>query len=130
MRAPTFSDVMCVGMHFREREGVPAYMWAEEVQPGTQLDFAREPDNKFSAAAIKILHNDQHVAYIEDGQAVFISTYIDQGILYSCTVTDKINRERGGLTPIVKFVPTEVPLTESEVDESSPTDADLMYEEA
>lgn len=105
MKAPTFTDVAVVGMHFR---GQHAKAWAEAVQPGTEVYYDREPENPYDSMAIRVLYNFQHVGYIERNQAAFIAPWLDQGTEFSCTVTGV--EQRGKNThPLVMFKPIEAP---------------------
>lgn len=109
MKIPEFPNVKLVGQFFREKEGIPAFLWSEEVEIGAILSYEREPDNPFDPSAIKIIQNGHHMAYVERGQAAFISSYLDAGHAFECVVTGK-EEFRGRPTPIVSFLPLpEVP---------------------
>lgn len=104
MKAPTFPNVAVVGMHFREKEGIPAKEWASMIEPGTEVFYEREPDNRFDAYAIKIMFNFMHMGYVEASQAAFIAPWMDDGIEFSCHVTAKETR-KNNIHPLVTFVP-------------------------
>ncbi|NNW55483.1 MULTISPECIES: HIRAN domain-containing protein [unclassified Roseobacter] len=104
MKAPTFPNVKVVGMHFR---GDHAKAWAEAVEPGTEVFYEREPENKYDSYAIKVLYNLQHVGYIEATQACFIAPWMDEGTEFTCIVTDKQPGARANIHPIVCFTPLE-----------------------
>jgi hypothetical protein len=105
MKAPTFSNVKTVGQFFREREGIPAFLWSEEIKVGESIEYEREPDNPFDPNAIKVLHNGHHMAYIERGQAAFISTYLDSGTAYRAYVSAKDTDNKGNEIPLITFEP-------------------------
>jgi hypothetical protein len=105
MKAPTFPNCKTVGQFFREREGIPAYLWSAEIEPGEPITFEREPDNAFDPNAIKVLHNGLHMAYIERGQAAFISTYLDSGVAYRAFVSSKDIDNHGNEIPLITFEP-------------------------
>lgn len=75
----TFNDVLVVGMHFRDREGVPASAICGSMLEGTVLDLEREPDNAYDPDAIKVLSNGNHIGYISRDTASFLSPEIDSG---------------------------------------------------
>jgi hypothetical protein len=112
MNAPTFTDMAVVGMHFREREGVPAKAIVANFIPPVSLDFEREPSNQFDSNAIKILYVGQHIGYLEASSACYLAPWIDDGHDYKITVTDMATR-RNNLHPIVKAVPADVAELES-----------------
>lgn len=104
MKTPTFPSVRVVGQFFREREGIPAFLWSEEVPIGAEIEFEREPSNPHDPSAIKVLHNGTHMGYIERSQACFIAPHLDGGAAYTCRVTDKTT-ERQNVVPLVTFEP-------------------------
>ena len=106
MKAPTFTDMRVVGMHFREREGVPAKSIVANFVPPLSLDFEREPTNQYDPDAIKILYEGQHIGYIEAASAIYLAPWIDEGHDYSITVTDMVEVKRN-LHPIVKATPAD-----------------------
>lgn len=113
MKPPTFPNVAVVGMHFRERDGIPAKEWAQMIEPGTEIFYEREPANPFDPYAIKIMFNLMHMGFVERGQACYIAPWMDEGVEFICVVTDKELR-KGGITPIVCFTPVEEEITDSE----------------
>lgn len=72
----TFPNVACVGMHFR---GGGAKELADMIDETTEVTLEREPDNQYDAYAIKVMIADQHIGYIERGQAAWISPLLDEG---------------------------------------------------
>jgi len=106
MKPPTFPNVAVVGMHFREKDGVPAKSIVANFMPPVDLDIEREPENRFDPFAIKVLYEGHHIGYIEARQAMFISTWIDQGVEYLCVVTD-LEERKNNLHPIVTLTPAE-----------------------
>ena len=116
MKAPTFTDLVVVGMHFREREGVPAKSIVANFIPPVAVEFEREPDNPFDPNAIKIIYNGQHIGYIEAASAVYLSPWIDEGHEYQITVVDMTTR-RQNLHPICTAVPVEKRQAETEATE-------------
>lgn len=104
---PVFPEVSVVGMHFRVREGIPAYDIIAAREVGDHFLLEREPTNAFDSFAIKVLDEptSTHIGYIEAGQACFISSWIDEGHTYLAQITSFTERQRGGLTPIVKCYP-------------------------
>lgn len=106
MKPPVFPNVAVVGMHFRERDGVPAKAIVSNFIPPTDLDFEREPSNPFDGFAIKILFDGQHIGYVEAKQAMYIAPWIDDGVEYLCVVTD-LEQRGNNLHPIVTFTPPE-----------------------
>lgn len=73
---PTFPNVACVGMHFR---GGGAVELARMIDETTEVLLEREPENQYDAYAIKVMIADQHIGYIERGQAAWISPLLDEG---------------------------------------------------
>lgn len=108
MKAPTFTDVAVVGMHFRERDGVPAKAIVANFLPPVQLELEREPDNKFDSFAVKVLYQNQHIGYIEASSACFLAPWMDQGHRYKCIV-DTLQERKNNLHPIVRLVPYNRP---------------------
>lgn len=106
MKPPTFPNVAVVGMHFREREGVPAKSIVSSFVPPVDLEYEREPSNPYDSFAIKILYNGQHIGYAEASQAMFISPWIDQGHNYVVVCNDLESR-KNNLHPIVTFTPAD-----------------------
>ena len=105
MKSPIFPNVRTVGQFFREREGIPAFLWSEEIEVGEPVEFEREPSNQFDPNAIKVLHNGLHVAYIERGQAAFISVHLDLDKPYRAFVSAKDFDNNGREIPLVTFEP-------------------------
>jgi hypothetical protein len=104
MSAPTFYDVLVVGMHFRESEGVPAKSIVQNMVPPLALDLEREPNNPHDSFALKALYQDQHIGYIEAKVACFISPWIDSGEEYVCVVNQLVEQKRN-LHPLCTLMP-------------------------
>lgn len=105
MKKPSF-EANVVGMHFREREGVPAKAIVANFVPPVELTLEREPDNAFDAFAVKVLHNGQHIGYIEAGVAAFLAPHLDDNVSYTCTVQDLVE-SKNNLYPQVSIVPVD-----------------------
>jgi len=103
MTAPTFPEVLVVGMHFR---GKAAVATVESFLPPVELQLEREPMNPHDEFAIKVMYQGEHIGYIERGQAAFISPQIDDGQKYICTVDDMIQRGRN-IHPLCTIAPAE-----------------------
>lgn len=101
---PSFHDVAVVGMHFRELEGVPAKALVGNLIPPAALSIEREPDNAYDEYAIKVFSQGQHIGYVEGKDACFIAPYLDEGAIYTCTVTG-FEQRRNNLHPICSFEP-------------------------
>lgn len=99
---PTFENVAVVGMHFRERDGIPAKEIVSNFVPPLELTLEREPMNPYDHYAIKVLYQDQHIGYIEATSACFIAPYLDEGETMTCTVTSLEPRGRN-LHPITEI---------------------------
>lgn len=115
MKAPTFTDMAVVGMHFREREGVAAKSIVANFVPPVSLDYEREPHNPYDENAIKILYQGDHIGYVERESAIYLAPWIDEGHEYKITVTDLAQR-KNNLHPIIMAKPveqTETPAEES-----------------
>ena len=108
MQAPEFTEVKVVGMHFREREGVPAKEIVAGFIPPVELDLMREPENAFDSYAIKVLYKNQHIGYIEATTACFLSPWMDEKTTYRCTVTELVEA-KNNLYPVVKLEPINEP---------------------
>lgn len=104
MKAPTFTDVAVVGMHFREREGVPAKSIVANFMPPVQLTLEREPENAYDSFAVKVLYQGQHIGYIEASSSCFLAPWMDQGNVYECVVDSLVER-KNNLHPLVRLVP-------------------------
>ena len=89
-----------VGMHFREREGVPAKAIVGNMLPGQELTLVREPENPYDAYAIKVLSGNSHIGYIEATVACWAALDLDENPAYCCTVTDFETKGKN-LHPIV-----------------------------
>lgn len=122
MKAPTFTDMRVVGMHFREREGVPAKSIVASFVPPLKLDFEREPTNPYDQNAIKILYEGQHIGYIEAASAIYLAPWIDEGHDYTITVTDMVEVKRN-LHPIVKATPADLAEMETKTEAKEPEPA-------
>lgn len=103
MKAPEFESRV-VGMHFRERDGIPAKAIVANFVPPVRLTLEREPDNQFDAYAVKVFYENQHIGYIESSTACFLSPWLDEGHEYTCTVTDLIE-QKNNLYPAVSLEP-------------------------
>jgi len=117
MTAPTFPNVLVVGMHFRGAHAVAA---VGSFLPPLELQLEREPRNPYDEFAIKVLYQGEHIGYIERGQAAFISPQIDAGQKYQCTVNDLVHKGRN-LHPSCTIEPDDRP-EPSEEDEEIPED--------
>lgn len=102
--SPTFTEILVVGMHFRERDGVPAKSIVQNFIPPVELQLEREPENPFDSYAIKVLFEGQHIGYIEADSAAFIAPYMDEGTEFRCVVDNLIERKRN-LHPQVTISP-------------------------
>ena len=89
MTAPTFPNVLVVGMHFRGSHAVAA---VSSFLPPVELQLEREPQNPYDEFAIKVFYDGEHIGYVERGQAAFISPQIDEGQKYRCTVDDLVQK--------------------------------------
>ena len=57
MRAPTFPNVLVVGMHFRPNgKAIVA-----SLIPPVSFDLEREPENQYDMFAIKVLYEGEHI---------------------------------------------------------------------
>ena len=102
MRAPTFPNVLVVGMHFRPNgKAIVA-----SLIPPVSFTLEREPSNQYDMFAIKVLFEGEHIGYIERGQAMFISPWMDQGVEYTC-VADEFIEQKKNLHPVVTVAPVE-----------------------
>lgn len=106
MKAPIFTDVAVVGMHFRERDGVPAKAIVANFVPPVELNLEREPDNPYDAYAVKVLYKREHIGYIERSSACFLAPWMDQGYTYKCVVDELIER-KNNLHPVVRLEPQD-----------------------
>lgn len=97
-------EAKCVGMHFRERDGIPAKAIVGNMVPPVELQLEREPENQYDIYAIKVLYENQHIGYIEKDVAAFLAPEMDEGTEFSCTVTDLV-AERNNLYPVCQIVP-------------------------
>lgn len=100
MHAPTFPEVMIVGMHFRPN----GKAIVESLLPPVSFDLEREPYNQFDGFAIKVLYEGEHIGYVERKQAMFIAPWMDQGIAYTCTASE-FRLIKNNLHPIVSIEP-------------------------
>lgn len=101
---PTY-ETQVVGMHFRERDGVPAKAIVANMIPPVELTLEREPDNRFDAYAIKVLYEGQHIGYIPATDACYIAPDLDDGATATCTVEDFVER-KNNLHPICSVITT------------------------
>jgi len=106
MKPPVFTDVVVVGMHFRERDGVPAKSIVANFVPPVELTLEREPDNQFDSFAVKVRYGGHHIGYIEATSACFLAPWMDQGHHYSCVVDEMIERKQN-LHPVVRLEPQD-----------------------
>lgn len=104
MKPPVFTDVFVVGMHFRERAGVPAKSIVANFVPPVELTLEREPTNQFDSFAVKVLYAGQHIGYIEASSACFLAPWMDQGHAYKCVV-DQLTERKQNLHPVVRLEP-------------------------
>jgi hypothetical protein len=104
MQAPTFTDIAVVGMHFRNREGVPAKEIVAGFVPPVKLQLERDTYNAYDENAIKVLYEGQHIGFLEATQAIFLAPWLDDGHEYELTVTDMQARKKN-LHPIVTASP-------------------------
>ena len=109
MTAPSFPNVLVVGMHFRGAHAVAA---VGSLVPPVELQLEREPQNPHDEFAIKVMYQDEHIGYIERGQAAFISPRIDDGQPYRAIVNDFQQKGRN-LHPVCTIEPYE-PVEEDE----------------
>jgi len=116
-----FENVAVVGMHFREKDGIPAKAYVESFVPPVNLLLEREPENAYDSFAIKVIFNNQHIGYIEASQAMYIAPWMDDGWQFTCTVVD-LEARRNNLHPICRVEPINSDLEESET--SGATTAD------
>jgi hypothetical protein len=105
MKAPTFSQLQNRRPVLSRARRHSRLSLSEEIKVGEPVTFEREPDNPFDPNAIKVLHNGLHMAYIERGQAAFISTYLDGGTFYRAFVSAKDVDNKGQEIPLVTFEP-------------------------
>lgn len=103
MKAPEFFSEV-VGMHFRERDGIPAKAIVANFIPPVTLQLEREPDNRFDSFAVKVIYQNQHIGYIEASTACFLAPWLDEGHNYSCIV-DSLLERKNNLYPQVRIVP-------------------------
>lgn len=101
-----FIDVKVVGMHFRERDGVPAKQIVANMVPPLTLDLEREPENPYDANAIKVICNEKHIGYIEAGQAMWIAPRLDRGDQLVCRV-ERLETVGRNLHPICHIGPAD-----------------------
>lgn len=102
MNAPTFPDVLVVGMHFRPN----GKAIVESLLPPVSFDLVREPENPYDGFAIKVLYDDEHIGYIERKQAMFIAPWMDMGHEYTA-VAGEFRQIKNNLHPIVSVQPVE-----------------------
>ena len=125
MTAPTFPNVLVVGMHFR---GADVVATVSNLIPPVEFQLEREPQNPYDEFAIKVNYQGEHIGYIERGQAAFISPQIDAGQYYSCTV-DGMQQKGKNLHPKCTLAPAERPEKE-EPDLFADPDDDTEIDEA
>lgn len=104
--APTFNDVLVVGMHFRGEE-IKARV-ANYVPPLT-LKLVREPDNQYDEFAVQVFDGNIHIGYIESangGAAPFLATQMDAGVEYECRVERMVQKGKN-IHPCCTLSPLE-----------------------
>jgi HIRAN domain len=94
-----FPNVACVGMHFR---GQSAKDIVSLLEPGASFTLVREPENPYDAYALMVMFEDQHIGYIERGQAAWISPLLDEGMTAVATMTHTEMRGKN-LHPILEI---------------------------
>lgn len=94
----TYPNVAVVGARFR---GADAVALCRTIALGTELRLKREPDNPYDPNAIKVMFHDQHIGYVERGQAAWIADDLDQGKTAVAIVTDR--QENKTVVPIVEI---------------------------
>lgn len=124
MTAPTFPNVLIVGMHFR---GSHAVATVSSFLPPVELQLEREPQNPHDEFAIKVLYDGEHIGYVERGQAAFISPQIDAGQKYMCTVDNLVQKGKN-LHPSCTIEPDDSP-DEAEEDDYLGTEFDDELDE-
>lgn len=102
MQYPAFPNVQVVGMHFRPN----GKAIVESLLAPATFDLEREPFNPYDGFAIKVMYEGEHIGYIERGQAMFISPWMDQGVAYTCTATE-FRQVKNNLHPIVTIEPAD-----------------------
>lgn len=104
MKEKIFDRIAIVGMHFREKEGIPAKSYVANMIPPVDLSLEREKENQFDFWALKAIYNGEHIGYVEAaGGASFISPLLDQGwTLDYCRVLD-LEPRRNNLHPICQI---------------------------
>jgi len=88
-------------MHFR---GAQAKAAVSSFVPPVELQLIREPQNPYDEFAIQVFYQNEHIGYIERGQAAFISPQMDTGQKYRCTVDD-MTRKGNNLHPVCTIEP-------------------------
>jgi len=104
MQEKIFDRIAIVGMHFREKEGIPAKSYVANMIPPVDLSLEREPENQFDYFALKAIYNGEHIGYVEAaGGAAYISPLLDQGwTLDYCRVLD-LEARKNNLHPICQI---------------------------
>ncbi len=116
MTAPTFPNVLVVGMHFR---GAEAKATVASFVPPVELQLEREPQNPYDEFAIQVFYEGQHIGYVERGKAAFISPQMDEGQKYICTV-EELTQRNNNLHPVCTIEPDYRPdESDEEIDENA-----------
>ena len=102
----TFSEVKCVGMHWREAEGVPARALVSNMITPCSVELEREPENQYDSFAVKVIYDGQHIGYIEAKVACWLAPRIDNGETFSAEVTD-FTVHRNNTYPLMHIVFSE-----------------------
>lgn len=96
----TFDEIRVVGMHYRERDGIPAKSIVANFVPPVTLVLERDLENKYDEYAIKVMYEGQHIGYIEAVNACYIAPHMDDGETFTCTVEALVEDKRN-LYPVV-----------------------------
>ncbi len=102
MRAPTFPEVLIVGMHFRPN----GKAIVESLLPPVEFELEREPFNPYDGFAVKVLYDGEHIGYVERKQACFLAPWMDQGVNYTC-VAYEFRQVKNNLHPVVTIKPSD-----------------------
>lgn len=98
-----FRDVPVVGMHFRDKEGVPASATVASITPPCPLELEPEPTNMYDPNALKVFFSSGdvrlHIGYIAAADAKFITPRLEEASGYDCIV-ENLESRRNNLHPI------------------------------
>ena len=101
-----FNDVHVVGMHFREREGVPAKQIVASFVPPVVCQLERQYDNAFDEYAIKVLYGGQHIGFLAASSACFIAPEMDLDPDTPWTATvESFHTAKSNLYPVATVAP-------------------------